>query len=112
MLTKAKKSYNRWLNHTGPASVMPIKLPKETFSFGTDEYLKVLACIAECLSHKGRYMEAIKKFESVKRKILSEVVFDKPILLINIMCQMGNCHMRLNSLGLARTMYTEALGLI
>lgn len=113
-MLKAKKNYNRWLNNTGipSAQVLPIRLPKETFSFGTDEYLKVLACIAECLSHKGHYTEAIKKFESVKHKILSEVVFDKPILLINILCQMGNCHLKLDSLRQARTLYTEALGLV
>jgi len=52
--------------------------------FGVDEYIRVRAGFAECLMNAGRTEEAIKKFEGVKRRIQSEVVFDKPVMFINI----------------------------
>ena len=52
--------------------------------FGVDDYIKARAGLAECLMNSNRTEHAIQKFEGVKRKIESEVVFDKPILFINI----------------------------
>lgn len=46
-----------------------INMPAEAFAFGTDEYIKVNAGIAECLLKLGRTEEAIEKFEGVKKRI-------------------------------------------
>jgi hypothetical protein len=58
-------------------------LPAEAFNFGIDEFLKVSALLAECYMKNRRYDLAADKYQSVIRKIQAEVVFDKPILLIN-----------------------------
>ena len=60
------------------------KLNGSALEFGVDDYIKARAGLAECLMNSDRTEQAIQKFEGVKRKIESEVVFDKPILFINI----------------------------
>ena len=60
------------------------KLNSSSLEFGVDDYIKARAGLAECLMNCDRPAEAIQKFEGVKRKIESEVIFDKPILFINI----------------------------
>ena len=60
------------------------KLNSSALEFGVDDYIKARAGLAECLMNCGRFSEAIYKFEGVKKKIESEIVFDKPILFINI----------------------------
>lgn len=60
------------------------KLNSSSLEFGVDDYIKARAGLAECLMNCNRHNEAIQKFEGVKRKIESEVIFDKPILFINI----------------------------
>lgn len=62
------------------------KVNSSTLEFGVDDYIKARAGLAECLMNCGpeRIDEAIQKFEGVKRKIEAEVVFDKPVLFINI----------------------------
>jgi len=44
-------------------------MPAEAFCFGTDEYIKVNAGIAECLFNLGKTEQAIDKFEGVRRRI-------------------------------------------
>ena len=78
------------------------KLNGQALEFGVDDYIKARAGLAECLMNSGRTEEAIQKFEGVKRKIESEVVFDKPILFINICNQLGNCYLRLGILDAAK----------
>ena len=53
--------------------------------------------MAECLLNLNRADEAINKFESVKKRIQAEVVFDKPILLINTCNQLGNCYLKIQN---------------
>ena len=60
------------------------KLNSSALEFGVDDYIKARAGLAECLMNCNKLPEAISKFEGVKKKIESEVVFDKPILFINI----------------------------
>ena len=62
--------------------------------YGNDDYIQVRASEAECLLQSGKVYEAIEKFEKVKREIKQEVVFDKPLLYINICNQLGNCYLR------------------
>jgi hypothetical protein len=44
-------------------------MPAEVFCFGTDEYIKLNAGIAECLFKLGKTEQAIEKFEGVKKRI-------------------------------------------
>jgi len=60
------------------------KLNSSALEFGVDDYIKARAGLAECLMNCGRADEAIQKFEGVKRKIEAEVIFDKPILFVNV----------------------------
>jgi tetratricopeptide (TPR) repeat protein len=68
--------------------------------------------LAECYSGQKRYDLAAGKYEAVKRKILSEIVFDKPVLLVNTLCSLANCFMKLNDYAKARDNYTHALQVI
>ena len=80
-------------------------MPAEAFCFGNDEYLKVNAGIAECLFHLGKTEQAIDKFEAVRHRIESEVVFDKPVMLINVYNMLGNCYLKMVELDRAKNNY-------
>lgn len=87
-------------------------MPAEAFCFGNDEYLKANSGIAECLFHLGQAEQAIDKFEGVKRRIEQEVVFDKPMMLINVYNMLGNCYLKIGSLERAENNYQHSLLLI
>lgn len=70
------------------------------------------ALLAECYSGQKRFDLAADKYEAVKRKILGEIVFDKPVLLVNTLCSLANCLMQLNDYTKARDNYTHALSVI
>ena len=88
------------------------KLNSSSLEFGVDDYIKARAGLAECLMNCNRPSEAIQKFEGVKRKIEAEVVFDKPILFINICNQLGNCYLKAGSLSAAKETFEQSLRLI
>ena len=48
----------------------------------------------------------------MKRKIEAEVVFDKPILFINICNQLGNCYLKTGDLKAAKENFEQSLRLI
>lgn len=52
--------------------------------------------LGECFEKSERFDLAVEKYESIKRKIQHDIVFDKPIMLINILNSLGNCYLRLN----------------
>jgi tetratricopeptide (TPR) repeat protein len=92
------KLYNSWVFKLSEpkkrkSKQTKLKLPSEAFNFGVDEYLKAQAHLAEAFMKIGRIDLAIEKFESVRLKILQEVVFDKPYILINTCSQLGNCRL-------------------
>lgn len=89
-----------------------LNLPNEAFSFGSDEYLKVWVNLAECLMRTNQFEKAAEKYETVKKRIQAEVVFDKPIMLINTCNQLGNCYLRLNLDNKARENFEQSLLLI
>ena len=60
------------------------KLDDSALEFGIDDYIKARAGLAECYMNSGKTEIAISKFLGVKRKIQSEIVFDKPIMFINV----------------------------
>lgn len=88
------------------------KLNSSALEFGVDDYIKARAGLAECLMNCDKPSEAIQKFEGVKRKIESEVIFDKPILFINVCNQLGNCYLRIGSLQAAKENFEQSLRLI
>ena len=45
----------------------------------------------------GKVYEAVEKFESVKKDIEKEVVFDKPMIYINICNQLGNSYLKVDN---------------
>jgi hypothetical protein len=45
--------------------------------------------------NNGQLELAIQKFASVKQRIQQEVVFDKPIMFINVCNQLGNCYLKI-----------------
>ena len=77
-----------------------------------DDYIKARAGLAECLMNNGRVEQAIQKFEGVKKRIKVEVVFDKPILLVNTCNQLGNCYLKVDDLENAKVNFEESLLLI
>lgn len=114
--------YNQWNyansrfapseNATPEETNLMTKLNGCALDFGVDDYIKARAGLAECLMNSNRIEEAIQKFESVKRRIEQEVVFDKPILFINICNQLGNCYLRLSQLEAAKDNFEQSLRLI
>ena len=78
------------------------RLDNSALEFGIDEYIKARAGLSECYMNSGKYDLAIQKFEGVKRRIQSEIVFDKPIMFINICNQLGNCFLKVQNLQAAR----------
>lgn len=52
--------------------------------------------LSECFEKSERFDLAVEKYESLKKKIQNDVVFDKPIMLINILNSLGNCYLKLN----------------
>ena len=80
----------------------PISMPAEAFCFGVDEYIKLYYGMAECLFHLGKFEQAVDKFEGVKKRIAAEIVFDKPVMLLNTHSQLGNCYLKLGRLNEAK----------
>lgn len=91
------KIYNRWkVNNVhydtrdGQDDLVEHALPLE---FGVDDYISVKAAYAEALFNVGDISEALEKFENVKKNIESEIVYENPLLLINICNQLANCYL-------------------
>ena len=62
--------------------------------------------------YSNQHEKAAEKYETVKRRIQAEVVFDKPVMLINTCNQLGNCYLRLNQETKARENFEQSLVLI
>ena len=86
------KHYNNW---KVPKKHKFEKAKIETLphEFGVDEYIRTKASYAECLMNLGQVKHAVDKFENAKRAIENEVVFESPLLFINICNQLGNCYL-------------------
>lgn len=61
--------------------------------FGVDEYIRTKASYAECLMNVGQIQHAIDKFENAKRSIENEIVYENPMLFVNVCNQLGNCYL-------------------
>lgn len=61
--------------------------------FGVDEYIRVKASYAECLMNLDQTQHAIDKFENVKKAVENEIVYENPLLFVNVCNQLGNCYL-------------------
>jgi tetratricopeptide (TPR) repeat protein len=80
--------------------------------FTPDDYLKLLQLLSESYFKLKDYQSAVSQYLSVKKRIQSEAVFDKPVMLINTLSQLGNCFLKLKDLKSAETNLLEALSLM
>ena len=58
--------------------------PPLTHEFGVDEYIRTKANYAECLMNLGQLQHAIDKFENAKKCVENEIVYENPMLFINV----------------------------
>ena len=81
------KIYNRWkvnnvhIDFAEQGDLVSHAIPLE---FGVDDYISVKAALAEALFNVGDVDEALAKFENVRRTIESEIVYENPLLVINV----------------------------
>lgn len=83
------KLYNRWKvnNQTSETAESLVT------EFGVDDYITSKASYAESLMNMGEITHAIEKFENAKRAIENEIVYENPMLFVNICNQLGNCYL-------------------
>ena len=81
------KIYNRWkVNNSVIATIdeaeqVDSAIPLE---FGVDDYIGVKAAYAEAIMNAGDIDQALDKFENVKRNIENEIVYEDPLLFVNV----------------------------
>lgn len=80
--------------------------------FGKDDYLTAKSYEAESLMYIGKIYDATDKFEAVKNEISKELVFDRPLIYVNVCNQLGNCYMKCDYLDQALDNYQTSLYLI
>lgn len=89
------KVYNRWkVKQTGriiPENFAPANSKAAVIEFGTDDYILAKANYSTCLWFNGQLKHAIQKFESTKRQIENEIVYENPALFINVCYKLGCC---------------------
>ena len=71
------KNYNLW-------KVKNQNKVPHPFEFGVDEYIRVKASYAECLMNLGQLQHAIDKFENTKKSVENEIVYENPLLFVNV----------------------------
>lgn len=60
-------------------------------NFGADDYVWVKLAYATCLMKLGQYTHAVTKFESTKRQIEAEIVYQRPTIFIEACISLGYC---------------------
>ena len=60
------------------------KITAQRHQFGVDDYIRTKASYAECLMHLGQYNDAIEKFESTKNQIENEIIYENPMIFVNV----------------------------
>lgn len=86
------KCYNQW-KVTKRKEVEARDPRPSPHEFGVDEYIRTKASYAECLMNLGQIQHAIDKFENAKRAIENEIVYENPMLFVNVCNQLGNCYL-------------------
>ena len=80
--------------------------------FGVDDYIRAKSRYAESIMRQGDIRDAIEKFENTKRSIENEIVYENPMILVNICNQLGNCYLRTKKLDNALDNFETSLCLI
>ena len=80
--------------------------------FGVDDYIRAKSRYAESIMRQGDVRDAIEKFENTKRSIENEIVYENPMILVNICNQLGNCYLRTKKLDYALDNFETSLCLI
>ena len=61
--------------------------------FGVDDYISTKSCYAESIMNCGEIGLAIEKYENVKKSIESEIIYESPLLFVNVCNQLANCYL-------------------
>lgn len=109
----ACKIYNRWKVNNMTYELNQIGDGESTLvEFGVDDYIRTKARYAESIMHFGDIADAIEKFENTKRSIENEIVYENPMILVNICNQLGNCYLKYKKFDLALDNFENSLCLI
>lgn len=95
------KVYNRWKLKVRDAQVKTggvlgkvLKNPLAPLEFGSDDYIWVKLAYATCLMRMNQTEHAVSKFESTKRQIESELVYESPCIFVEACLSLGHCLLR------------------
>ena len=95
------KVYNRWkvnnriMDVVEPCDATAADLTREVCEFGVDDYIRTKASYAESIMNMGDIQQAIQKFENAKFSIENEIVYENPMIYVNICNQLANCYLLL-----------------
>jgi hypothetical protein len=56
----------------------------KVLEFGVDDYIKAKANYAESIMNCGDIDHAIDKFQNVKKTIENEIIYENPMLYVNV----------------------------
>lgn len=94
------KVYNRWkINNRTLQDISDLDPNNDRiFEFGIDDYIKAKASYAESIMNCGQIDHAIDKFENTKNQIENEIIYENPMIYVNVCNQLGNCYLlKMNS---------------
>ena len=80
--------------------------------FGVDDYIRIKSRYAESIMMLGDLPSAIDKFENAKKSIENEIVYEHPMLFVNICNLLGNCYLKQNNIKRALENFEASLVLI
>ena len=89
------KLYNRWKIN------IKVSAAENNTEFGMDDYIRTKSRYAESIMQMGDFHSAIDKFENAKLSIENEIVYEHPLLFVNICNLLGNCYIKVGNLGRA-----------
>lgn len=102
----ACKVYNRWkINNANQTFTCSLE-------FGVDDYIRTKASYAESLMNTGDIKQAIEKFNNVKNSIESEIVYENPLLYVNVCNMLGNCYLAVGMVQKALENFELSLSMI
>lgn len=90
------KVYNRWkINNRTLLEIADLDPDDQRiFEFGIDDYIKAKASYAESIMNCGQIDHAIQKFENTKKTIENEIIYENPMIYVNVCNQLANCYLQ------------------
>jgi len=86
-------------------------MTKELCEFGVDDYIRTKASYAESIMNMGDVELAIQKFENAKFSIENEIVYENPMVYVNICNQLANCYLQTKDKDLTKALENFELSL-